>query len=63
MGYEGRQLKIGAIPLKQKDEDVRLYAEFQTQLYLAPPVKDGIVPKISTETSMCIKIQCCLNIL
>lgn len=41
----GRQLKIGAIPLKQKDEDVRLYAEFQTQLYLAPPVKDGIVPK------------------
>ena len=41
----GRQLKIGALPLKQKEEDVRLYAEFQTQLYLAPPVENGIVPK------------------
>ncbi|RCK57504.1 DNA repair protein RAD4 [Candida viswanathii] len=41
----GRQLKMGAIPMKQKDEDGRLYAEFQTQLYLAPPVENGIVPK------------------
>ena len=41
----GRQLKVGAIPLKSKEEDVRLYAEFQTQLYLPPPVTNGIVPK------------------
>lgn len=41
----GRQLKVGAIPLKSKEEDVRLYAEFQTQLYIPPPVTDGIVPK------------------
>ena len=45
----GRQLKVGAIPLKSKEEDVRLYAEFQTQLYIPPPVTDGIVPKINME--------------
>ena len=43
--YERKQLKVGAIPLKSKEEDVRLYAEFQTQLYIPPPVTDGIVLK------------------
>lgn len=53
----GRVLKIGAQPLKTKekqlaqmeeeDEDglVRLYAEFQTNLYHAPPIVDGEIPK------------------
>ncbi|ODV62412.1 Rad4-domain-containing protein, partial [Ascoidea rubescens DSM 1968] len=29
----------------EENEDVRLYAEFQTELYKPPPVKDGKVPK------------------
>lgn len=55
----GRILKVGAIPLKSKitnspvpdgsvkdsDEEVRLYAEFQTQLYTPPPIVDGKVTK------------------
>lgn len=50
----GRVLKMGAQPLKTKkrtilteedDEDVALYGEFQTQLYIPPPIEDGKVPK------------------
>lgn len=55
----GRVLKMGALPLKSKkvnspmpgeanedDEgEVRLYAEFQTQLYIPPPIVDGKVTK------------------
>lgn len=53
----GRVLKVGAQPLRTKekqlaqmeeeDEDglVRLYAEFQTQLYHAPRIVDGVIPK------------------
>lgn len=53
----GRVLKIGAQPLKTKekqlsqmeeeDEDglVRLYAEFQTEVYHAPLIVDGEIPK------------------
>lgn len=51
----GRVLKIGAQPLKTKektlrdqddDEDqIRLYAEFQTLLYRAPPIVDGKITK------------------
>ncbi|KAI5968925.1 hypothetical protein KGF57_000040 [Candida theae] len=47
----GRVLKIGATALKSKekpgpeDEDVRLYAEYQTKLYIPPKIEDGIIPK------------------
>ncbi|KAM9899983.1 hypothetical protein OXX69_009267 [Metschnikowia pulcherrima] len=54
----GRVLKVGAQPLKTKkaqvqfaDEDgdddgqVRLYAEFQTELYIPPPIVDGNITK------------------
>ncbi|RLV88048.1 DNA repair protein RAD4 [Meyerozyma sp. JA9] len=50
----GRVLKVGAQALKVKtkkntddddDEDGRLYAEFQTSLYVPPPIEDGKVPK------------------
>ncbi|CUM45575.1 uncharacterized protein AC631_03733 [Debaryomyces fabryi] len=57
----GRVLKVGVQPLKLKkkqttlkqptsddDEDeemTRLYAEFQTKLYIPPPIVDGVVPK------------------
>lgn len=54
----GRILKVGAQPLKTKeknvslmDEDddddgkVRLYAEFQTLMYLPPPIVDGKIVK------------------
>ncbi|KAL6453156.1 RAD4 DNA repair protein RAD4 [Candida maltosa Xu316] len=42
----GRKLKIGAIPMKQNGEEgPRLYAEFQTELYLPPAIRDGIIPK------------------
>ncbi|KAI5969071.1 hypothetical protein CANMA_001875 [Candida margitis] len=47
----GRVLKIGAAALKSKekigtdDEDVRLYAEFQTKLYIPPKIEDGKIPK------------------
>lgn len=55
----GRVLKMGALPLKTKkansvmpdeagrddDEEVRLYAEFQTQLYNPPPIVNGKVTK------------------
>lgn len=53
----GRVLKVGAQPLKTKekqlaqmdeedeDEVVRLYAEFQTQLFQAPPIVNGEIPK------------------
>lgn len=54
---QGRVLKMGVQPLKTKekqvsqmedeDEDgmVRLYAEFQTQLYQAPPIVNGEITK------------------
>ncbi|KAG7661247.1 uncharacterized protein J8A68_005243 [[Candida] subhashii] len=46
----GRVLKIGAQPLKIKEaadpsDNIRLYAEFQTKLYIPKPVENGIVPK------------------
>ncbi|KAI3402853.2 hypothetical protein KGF56_004314 [Candida oxycetoniae] len=48
----GRVLKVGAMPMKYKkgssingEEEVRLYAEFQTKLYVPPVVEDGKVPK------------------
>ncbi|ODV66672.1 Rad4-domain-containing protein, partial [Hyphopichia burtonii NRRL Y-1933] len=55
----GRVLKIGVQPFKTRrkagsiqlgdDDDeediVRLYAEFQTQLYIPPPIVDGQIPK------------------
>lgn len=50
----GRVLKVGAQPLKTKkkavlaeedDEDVALYGEFQTLLYVPPAIEDGKVPK------------------
>lgn len=55
---KGRVLKIGAQPLKTKkasmyltddsadsDGEVRLYAEFQTELYKPPPIVDGVISK------------------
>ncbi|CAI5758327.1 unnamed protein product [Candida verbasci] len=45
---KGRTLKMGQQPMKtmvKGEEEVRLYAEFQTQMYIPPPIKDGIVPK------------------
>lgn len=50
----GRVLKVGAQALKVKtkknpedddEEDGRLYAEFQTSLYIPPSIEDGKVPK------------------
>lgn len=47
----GRVLKVAVQPLKERearnddDDDTRLYAEFQTQLYIPPPVTNGQVPK------------------
>lgn len=55
----GRVLKMGVQPLKERtkpatnlnqgdeneDETVRLYAEFQTKLYIPPAVIDGKIPK------------------
>lgn len=44
----GRVLKVGERPLKTKmkdDEEERLYAEFQTQIYQAPPIVDGKITK------------------
>lgn len=49
----GRVLKIGVSALKTKErqgseeEDVRLYAEYQTKLYIPPRIEDGKVPKNS----------------
>ncbi|KAK5078808.1 hypothetical protein LTR64_002775 [Lithohypha guttulata] len=58
---KGRDIKAGEQPLKrvpkrcgtsvppddaeQEEEGVALYAEFQTQLYVPPPIVDGRVPK------------------
>ncbi|RLV94893.1 DNA repair protein RAD4 [Spathaspora sp. JA1] len=47
---KGRILKIGAIALKVKQaqepqDNIRLYAEFQTQMYIPPAIIDGKVPK------------------
>ncbi|EGW31864.1 uncharacterized protein SPAPADRAFT_72567 [Spathaspora passalidarum NRRL Y-27907] len=47
---KGRVLKVGAIPLKVKEapdieNNIRLYAEFQTQMYIPPAIVDGKVPK------------------
>lgn len=57
---KGRVLKVGARPLKTKplksgglyaegsadlDDEVRLYAEFQTELFRPPPIVDGIIEK------------------
>lgn len=57
----GRVIKPGEQPLRVKsrskkqesdiihsdteDQDVRLYADFQTKLYIPPPIEDGKVPK------------------
>lgn len=52
----GRILKIGVQPLKIKklnstpdetneEEDTRLYAEFQTSIFIPPPIIDGKIPK------------------
>ncbi|KAK9474256.1 uncharacterized protein V1510DRAFT_361455, partial [Dipodascopsis tothii] len=47
----GRQLKIGQMPLKHKrgrapdEPPVGLYAEYQTEQYMAPPVVDGKIPR------------------
>ncbi|KAI5960938.1 uncharacterized protein KGF55_004205 [Candida pseudojiufengensis] len=50
---KGRVLKLGASALKSKksnnnsneEEDVRLYAEFQTKLYVPPRIENGNIPK------------------
>lgn len=50
----GRVLNVGAQPLKVKQgkavdggepEDTRLYAEFQTKMFVPQPIVDGAVPK------------------
>lgn len=48
----GRVLKMGEQPMlvrpgtsKEEEENVRLYAEFQTEPYSPPSVVDGVVPK------------------
>lgn len=57
---KGRVLKVGARPLKTKplktgglyadgsadlDDEVRLYAEFQTEIFRPPPIVDGVIEK------------------
>lgn len=57
---KGRVLKVGARPLKTKplksgglyaegsadlDDEIRLYAEFQTELFRPPPIVNGIIEK------------------
>ncbi|OBA21568.1 putative DNA repair protein Rad4, partial [Metschnikowia bicuspidata var. bicuspidata NRRL YB-4993] len=41
----GRVLKVGAQPLKTKKAHILLYAEFQTELYIPPPIIDGKITK------------------
>ncbi|CAH2446038.1 DNA repair protein [Komagataella phaffii CBS 7435] len=51
---KGRMIKLGERCLATKDapktadddeDETRLYAEFQTELYIPPPIENGIVPK------------------
>lgn len=47
----GRQLKVGVQPLKVRpskedpEDDERLYAEYQTEMYYPPDIVDGEIPK------------------
>ncbi|ANZ74355.1 BA75_01533T0 [Komagataella pastoris] len=51
---KGRMIKLGERCLATKDapktadddeDETRLYADFQTELYIPPPIENGIVPK------------------
>lgn len=55
----GRQLKVGVQPLKvrpaklDEEEDERLYAEDQTQLFIPEPIKDGVIVRNAFGTVDC----------